>query len=165
MISSNRNHNRHFRCNIIVISDYFHDYIRCLISYHVISCQRYGLVCKVKDNYRNDLPIDWLLSYLYTYDDLSVCLFHKHERKMCWNTASDVAAIISHINGHFRLTIVRGFFLTSSFQLQLQMTLIGQQLDDKHPIKLTQARDVGSTLSLDVGSMLWKWLDLKIGSK
>ena len=35
--------------------------IRCLIICHVISCQRYGLVCKVKDNNRTDLPIDVLL--------------------------------------------------------------------------------------------------------
>ena len=53
--------------NVIIISDYFHDYTRCLIIYHVISCQRYGLVCKAKDNNRTDLPIDGLLSYLYTW--------------------------------------------------------------------------------------------------
>ena len=52
------------------------------IIYHVISSQRYCLVCKAKDNTRTDLPIDGLLSYLYTHDDLSVYLFYKHERTM-----------------------------------------------------------------------------------
>jgi len=43
----------HFQCNVIItdyivnviiISYYFHDYTRCLIIYHAISCQRCGLV-------------------------------------------------------------------------------------------------------------------------
>jgi len=52
--------------NIIVISDYFHNYTRCNI-YHVISCQKYGLVCKAKVNNRTDLLIDRLLSCLYKW--------------------------------------------------------------------------------------------------
>jgi len=58
----------HYIVNLIVVSDYFHAYTRCLIIiiYHVISCQRYGLVFKAKDNNRTDLPIHRLLSYLYT---------------------------------------------------------------------------------------------------
>ena len=42
--------------NVIIISDYFQDYTRYLIIYHVISCQRYGLVCEAKYNYKADRP-------------------------------------------------------------------------------------------------------------
>jgi len=84
--------------NVIVISRCFHDYTRCLIIYHVISCRRYGLVGKAKDNNRTDLLIDWLRSYLYTWLFVSLLVRWK------WNTTSDVAAIISHINRHFWLT-------------------------------------------------------------
>ena len=44
--------------------------------------------------------------HIYTHDNLSVYWFCQHERKICRNTASDVAAIISHINRYFRLTHV-----------------------------------------------------------
>ena len=53
--------------NVILISDYFHSFTRHFIIYHVISCQRCGLVYKGKDNNRTDLPIDGLLSYVYTW--------------------------------------------------------------------------------------------------
>jgi len=67
------------------------------------------------------------------HDDLSgFFLFYEHERKICWNTASDVAgiSITVHIKRHFRLTccfhtvkpkivthpaIIHDFFLTPSF--------------------------------------------------
>ena len=87
--------------NVIIISDYFHDYTRCLIIYNGILCKRYGLVCKAKDNNITDLPVD-----IYTHGELSVYLFYEHERKMCWKTASDVTAIIRNINKHFILTRV-----------------------------------------------------------
>jgi len=44
--------------------------------------------------------------HIYIHDDLSVYSFYECERTMCWNTASDVAAIISRINRQFRLTHV-----------------------------------------------------------
>jgi len=44
--------------------------------------------------------------HIYTHGDLSVYWFYKHEGNMCWNTASDVAAIISHKNRYFTLTRV-----------------------------------------------------------
>jgi len=85
-----------------------------------------------------------------------------------WNTASDVAAIISHINRHFRLAyvfymvkpklvtqpaIMHSFFVTPPFKLQIQTTLIGQQSDDNQPIKLTHAFHIRG----DFGSWLEKY--------
>jgi len=90
------------------------------------------MVCKAKDNNKTDLLIDRLLSYLYTWWFVNN-LFYEHERKISWNTASYDAAIISHI------AIVHDFFLTPSFYFQLQTILIGQQSDNKQPIKLTHA--------------------------
>ena len=53
--------------NVIVTSDYFHDYTRCLYLciMLIISCQRsrYGLVCKAKDNNRTDLPIGFVVRH------------------------------------------------------------------------------------------------------
>ena len=48
--------------NVIVISDYFHDYT--IFTMYIMP--EIWLVCKAKDNNRTDLPIDRLLSYLYT---------------------------------------------------------------------------------------------------
>jgi len=72
MISSNRNCHFKMQCN--------HDQLHCKcyhdhrllawlhkIIYHVISCPRYGLVYKAKDNNITDLPINRLSSYLYTW--------------------------------------------------------------------------------------------------
>ena len=99
-----------YNVNVIITSDYFHDYTK--IIYHFISCQRYGVVWKQKYDNITNLPIDVVISI--HNDDLSVCWFREHERKMCWNTASDVADIISHINRHFRLTRVVFTWLSPS---------------------------------------------------
>jgi len=56
--------------NVIIISDFFHDYTRYLIIYHVIPCQRYGLACKAKNNNRTDLPIDG-----HIYIHMIICQF------------------------------------------------------------------------------------------
>jgi len=81
MISGNRNRilNRHFQmqCNRNRLHCKFNRNQRLLsrlhkIICHAISSQRYGLVCKAKVNTWTDLPIDWLLSYLYTWWFLSL---------------------------------------------------------------------------------------------
>jgi len=100
VISSNHN------CHFLMKSNRLHCKSSCnqwlLSRLHKMFDYLTCLVCKANVNNRANLPIDRLLSYLY----LSVYLFYEHKRKMCWNTASDVAAIISHINRHFRLTRV-----------------------------------------------------------
>ena len=96
MISSNRNFQ--IQCNL---NQRLLSWLHNMIIYHVTSYQRYGLVCNAKDNNITDLPD---CCYVYTHNDLSVYCFHELERKMCWDTASDVAAIINRINRHFRLT-------------------------------------------------------------
>jgi len=116
--------------NVIIISDYYHDYTRCLIIYHVISVKY--IVWYVRQKLTKELIC--LLTdccHIYTHDDMSVYLFYEHESKMCWNSGSDVAAIISHINRRSRLShviftwfkpklvthraIVHDFFLIPSF--------------------------------------------------
>jgi len=104
MIWSNSNHDFHYIVNIIVTSKYFHNYTRCLIICYGISCQRYGLVCMQKITIELIYPL-MDSCHIYTHNDLSVYLFYEHERKMCWNTDSDVVAIINHINRHSRLTV------------------------------------------------------------
>ena len=116
--------------HVIVIGDYFHDYTRCLIFtmlYHTRDMVACVCVCVcVRQKITIELINSSMDGHIYAHDDLSVYSFFEHERKMCWNTASDVATIISHINRHFRLTqvkpmlvtqpaIVQGFFLTPSF--------------------------------------------------
>ena len=69
-------------CNVILISDYFQNNTKCLIIYHVISCQICGLVCKGKyNNITDNLLTD--CCHIYTHDNLSVYWFYEHKRKMC----------------------------------------------------------------------------------
>ena len=114
-----------YTINVIVISDYFHDdtFTRYLIIYHVRD-----KVCYIRQNIRIELIYPFTdCFHIYMHDDLSVYLFYE----ICWNTASDVASVISYINGHFRLipccfnlvkpklitqpAIVYGFSVTPSF--------------------------------------------------
>ena len=69
MISSNHNCHFQMQCNRLHCKCNHNQQLLSRLHKicHVISCQRYDLVCKEKVNNRTDLPIDGLLSYLYTW--------------------------------------------------------------------------------------------------
>jgi len=97
--------------------------------YHAISCLRYGLVCKAKDNTRTNLPIDRLLSNLYTWWFVSLFvlwIWKENVLKHCFNCcyykrykqAFQINSCYFHTDKPKLVTqpaIVHGFFLTLSF--------------------------------------------------